>query len=126
MVITGQDAAFAGGRKASLCYVVWPVENPADSGSTDNFVVSVYDTDTKQVLAKTHGTMSFPTSLSYKREGLQIVVDSIPNIPQGTMSNDIMITLELAVSYKITLTPESAGFDFDPNPVVFDPSKGAT
>ena len=49
------------------------------------------------MLYKTYGVLSYPTTLSYSREGLRIIVSSIPDIPVGTMSNKIAVKLERSV-----------------------------
>ena len=93
MIISGQTAGFNGGNTARLCYWVDGVENPSDSGESDNFGISIFDSSAKKVLYQTYGTLSFPTTLTYKREGLQILVDEIPNIIKNTMSNEITMAL---------------------------------
>jgi hypothetical protein len=43
MIISGQTAGFAGGSTARLCYWIDGVENPSDSGESDNFGISIFD-----------------------------------------------------------------------------------
>lgn len=63
--------------------MVYNVENPADSGESGNFVISVQDIDNKKILYQTYGTLSYPTTLNYKREGLMIMVADVPDIAVG-------------------------------------------
>lgn len=81
--ITGHTSAFAGGSIGRLCYKILKVENPSDSGESNNFAVSIYDSVIYEVLYKTYGTLSYPTTISYKRSGLRIIVSSISNIAIG-------------------------------------------
>jgi len=125
MEISGQLSGFAGGSEINLCYIIYKVENPSDSGTSNNFGVSILDTSTKKLLYSTFGNLNYPTTITYQREGLQIIVNNIPDICIGTSSNDITITLELAVSYLVTMTPSLPNFEFYPKVIEFDPSKGS-
>lgn len=89
-----------------FCYDVFSVENPNDIGSTENFLITVNDPINGKLKYKTYGNLNYPTTLSFIRSGLSIIVGEIPDIVVGTSSNDISITLELSVSYAITLTPD--------------------
>ena len=122
IVITGHTTAFAGGSTKSLCYKILKIENPAISGESGNFIVSLYDSATKLVTAKTYGTLSYPTTLSYKREGLRIIVDSIAAFATGIMSNFISVQLEKRVPYDVKCTPTAPGFTFNPSVLTFQPS----
>lgn len=55
-----------------------------------------------------------------------IFVDTIPNIPQGKMSNDISITLKKPMSYDINLKPSSPNIDFILADIVFVPHEEQT
>ena len=90
------------------------------------------------MLYKTYGNTQNKDiiSLSYKREGLQIIVASIPQIPKLITSNPITITLEIAVSYPIRAVPLADDFEdfvfltnsqYKGKPaVLFEPSKGVS
>ena len=118
--ITGQITGYDGldGLK-NLCYEIDGIENPSDSGESGNFVVSIYDLDNFKILYDTYGVLSYPTTLTYSRQGLRIIVGSISTLYVGTMSVDISVTLERAVSYEIYLTPSSDGFEFLPPVISF-------
>ena len=61
------------------------------------------------MLYKTFGGLNSYTTLDYVRSGLRIVVDDIPNIVKGTMSNEISVTIEQIVPYEIDLIPAVDG-----------------
>ena len=118
--ITGHLKAYAGGADAKrFCYTVHGIENPADSGESGNFIASVYNPALKEVFLKTYGTLSSPSTITYKREGLRIIVASIPNVAKGVMSNEIAISLERSVPYTVTVIPDSPNFQFIPSPILF-------
>ena len=102
-----------------LCYEIDGVENPSDSGESGNFGVSIYSMGTKQVLYETYGVLSYPSTLTYSRQGLTIVVGDISSIYVGTMSLNIPVTLQRAVSYEIYLTPSCTNFAFLPANISF-------
>ena len=41
------------------------------------------DIENKKILYKTYGTLSYPTTLTYTREGLMITVADVPDIAVG-------------------------------------------
>lgn len=64
------------------------------------------------------------TTLDFTREGFQVIVGTIPDLPKGATSNEISIELEIAVSYEVSAIPYLPNFEFIPPIVVFDPTKG--
>lgn len=118
--ITGQLTGYDGteGLK-NLCYQLDGIENPSDSGESGNFVVSIYDIDNLQILYSTYGVLSYPSTITYSRQGLRINVGNINTLYVGTMSASIPVTLERAVSYEIYLAPSSDGFMFFPSNVSY-------
>jgi hypothetical protein len=68
--------------------------------------VAINDPINGKLKYKTYGNLNYPTTLTFIRTGLSIIVGDIPDIVVGTSSNDISITFELSVSYTITLTPD--------------------
>ena len=125
-VFTGQDNSLPGGTLKSLCYQIDGVENPADSGETNSFSMEVFDPATSSILYRSYGTLSYPTTLTYKRVGLRIIVSSIPDFVVGLMSDYVNIQLERSVPYEVILQPKSTGFTFDPANVVFTPGLSTT
>ncbi|EWS71333.1 hypothetical protein TTHERM_000331066 (macronuclear) [Tetrahymena thermophila SB210] len=122
--ITGQTAAKTDTNTAQLCYYINGIENPSIPGTTDNFVIQIYDPANNVVKSQTSGLISTLTTLSFYRKGFQIIVGSIPDLPKGASSNDITITLEIAVSYFVTAIPYLKNFEFIPPVISFDPTQG--
>lgn len=118
-IFTGQTNSYAGGTTQTYCFQIFNVQNPSDSGQSDSFTISVYDPATKNILYKAYGTLSYPTTISYQRVGLRIIIDSIPSFSKGIMSETIQVSLEQKVPYEVTLTPSCAGFDFLPQVIDF-------
>ena len=102
-----------------LCYQIDMVENPSDSGESGNFKVSIYDEDKSTILYSTYGVLSYPSTITYSRQGLRITVGDISTLYVGTMSQNISVTLERSVSYAIYLTPTADGFEFLPSVISF-------
>mmetsp|Transcript_28897 Transcript_28897/g.26229 ORF Transcript_28897/g.26229 Transcript_28897/m.26229 type:complete len:235 (+) Transcript_28897:5392-6096(+) len=117
---TGQDNSFAAGTMREMCYTIADIENPADSGESDPFVFAIYDPSTQQVLYRSYGILSYPTTIDYKREGLKITVATIADFSVGLMSDFITVTLERKVPYKVELTPTAEGFTFQPEIIEFN------
>lgn len=119
-LITGQTNSLpAGPPSHKLCYVIKNVENPGDSGQSGNFVVSLYDKAANEVALKTSGLLSYPSTITYSRQGYRVIVDSIPDFPLGLMSKSITVTLEIKVTYTVELIPTCAGFTFQPSIITF-------
>jgi hypothetical protein len=118
--ISGQtnDYIHAGAPK-KICYKIADIENAKDTGQSFHFNLRVMDIKLKKILYKSTGILRAKTTLFYLRSGLRIFVDDIPDIPIGTMSNDITITLEKPVPYDVTLIPTCLGFTFIPSTIVF-------
>ena len=118
--ISNQTSGYDGtGGVGVLCYEIDLIENPSDSGQSDNFVVSVYDEDTLNILYSTYGVLSYPSTITYSRQGLRITVGNIDTLYVGTMSTNISVTLQMSVPYAIYLTPSSVGFSFVPSVISF-------
>ncbi|CAD8140771.1 unnamed protein product [Paramecium octaurelia] len=126
IAISGHTAAYVGNKNspAQLCYILDNIENPSSAGPTDNFVVSIYDTQNKNVVAQTFGTLSPNSTLSYSQQGLVITVESIDPLPRYLTTKPIKVTLQRSVSHTVTLTPQSTEFKFIPPELVFLPSNG--
>ncbi|KAL4449717.1 hypothetical protein ABPG74_008090 [Tetrahymena malaccensis] len=124
ITITGQTAAKTDTNTAQLCYYINGIENPSIPGTTDNFVIQIFDPVNQIIKSQTSGLISSQTTLSFYRKGFQIIVGSIPDLPKGASSNDITITLEIAVSYIITAIPYLKNFEFIPPVIEFDPTQG--
>jgi len=71
------------------------------------------------ILYRTYGTLSYPTTLTYKRVGLRIIVSPIADFVVGLMSDYISVQLERSVPYQVKLTPKAAGFTFEPTDLYF-------
>lgn len=50
-----------------LCYVIGNVENPNDSGESDNFSFSIYEPSSNLVTGRTYGTTSYPSTITFSR-----------------------------------------------------------
>jgi len=95
-------------------------------GESDNFEVKIFDTDNSIIKCETSGLTSTTTTITFVRLGYLIIVDDIPDLPKGVTTNDIEISLEIAVSYVIYVIPYCSGFEFIPPIIVFDPTEGKT
>ena len=128
--ITGHTAAYthtAGPTTAKkICYIVKDLENSKDTGESFHFNMRVFDVKNRKMLYKTAGILNYPSTLTYVREGLRIFVDAIPDIPLGTMSNDIKVTLENPVPYDVVLIPSCPDMEFIPPRIVFKFYEGQT
>jgi len=124
-VMTGQSNSLPGGTLESLCYEIVGVENPADSGETNSFSMEVFDPAASKILYRSFGTLSYPTTLTYKRVGLRILVGSINDFVKGLMSDYINVQLERSVPYEVILEPKTPGFTFDPPKIYFRPDLSA-
>ena len=123
--ISGQTNSYVhSGAARKICFKIDDIENAKDTGESFHFNMRVFDTIGKKMLYKSAGILNYPSTLIYKRTGLRIFVDDIPDIPIGTMSNDVTITLEKPVPYIVTLTPTSANIEFIPKDIVFQPHEG--
>lgn len=105
----------------SLCYTIDGVENPADSGESNSFAMKIYDPATSKILYRSYGTLSYPTTIIYKRIGLRIIVDKIEDFPLGLESEYVSVRLERSVPYEVQLAPSALGFSFDPTVIYFRP-----
>ena len=125
--ISGQTAAYADTvNPISLCYIIKEVENQKDTGNSFNFEMRVYDVSANLILHRTVGILDYPQNLTYVKTGLSIYVGAIPDIPIGTQSEDITVTLEKSVNYDITLTPSAIGFTFEPSSIEMKYYEGPT
>mmetsp|Transcript_13854 Transcript_13854/g.11833 ORF Transcript_13854/g.11833 Transcript_13854/m.11833 type:complete len:107 (+) Transcript_13854:8185-8505(+) len=88
--------------------------------------MAVYDPSTQQVLYRSYGTLSYPTTISYERDGLRIVIGDIEDFAVGTTSDFISVTLERKVPYEVQLTPSATGFTFLPPIITFTTSTDQT
>jgi hypothetical protein len=64
--------------------------------------------------------MSYPSTITYQKAGLKIVVDFIPDLPMGMMTSDIQITLQMSVPYTIKCTPVAPNLEFIPPVISFE------
>lgn len=108
-MITGQTSGFTKGNANNmLCYIIGNVENPSDSGQSDNFGFSIYEPSTNLVIGRTYGTTSYPSTITFSRKTLRILVAPIQKMYRLMMSSLIKVELEQAVSYNVDVTPVSA------------------
>jgi len=56
-----------GSMNDMLCYVIGNVENPSDSGESDNFSFSIYEPSSNLVTGRTYGTTSYPSTITFSR-----------------------------------------------------------
>lgn len=60
IAVLNHTKAYSGdaSNPVTMCYIIKNIENPTSPGPIDNFVMSIYDPSTKNVLYGTFGTLS--------------------------------------------------------------------
>lgn len=71
------------------------------------------------VLLKTFGHLDYPSNLYYVKGGLSIEVERIGSIKYNTVSSWVEVELEKSVSYPLRLKPQSEGFEFEPEEILY-------